>query len=195
MNRAFLLVPVLACLGVSSCAGDDASEADGASPGTAIETRSLSVHESEADLDEISDYRLTMGAVRRWYEAQREVYEAIRANPDLAARIRIDEDEPSLDDLERHLDGIPEVRRAARRVGMDTREFGVITWSLVQSSVALGSIEMGSDPDEVMEQTGVLRSNIEFVRENREEIEQMRAELEAMEPESADEDEEYEDWE
>lgn len=154
------------------------------------------VRSAEDDLEEIADYRLTMDAVRRYYQAQRNVFEAMREDPGLSDRLEdLDADVATLDEMQARYASVPELRDAIEEAGFTPREFSVLTWSLVQASIAQGAVEMGVSRDSVVANTGVRRANLDFVQEHQAEIERMQRELEALAPDDAYGEDDYGDEE
>jgi hypothetical protein len=188
MNRSVLMSALLVAL-LSACdRGADAGETRTAEPSRTAVARGT--NSGDADLDEITDYRLTMDAVQRYYQAQRNVYGAMRKNPELAQQMRSgDSDEPSLDEMGARYEEVPEVRDAIEAAGLDTRDFSVITWALFQSAFAQGAVEMGAPRDSILASTGIHPANLDFVRENKAALERMQQETAALAPPDAADDE------
>ena len=183
---ADLLASTTACGGEADAPGAGTS----ASASTASATRGSA--DTDADMAEIRARTLTMTDVERWYQAQRNVYEAMRRNPSLAQQLQGDEsedsDEMSLDEIEARYAKVPEVRKGIEAAGLEVRDFGVITWTLVQASFASAAIDMGANRDSVLASTGIKPANLDFVRENRARLEQLQAEIAALAPRDADDD-------
>ena len=191
MKRTLLrnvLVLLLALVPAAAC--DRGADAGAESAGTAA-TRA----DVDAEVAEITGYRLRMDEVERWYQAQRNVYEAMRKNPALAEQLESDGDDPSLDELEARFGAVPEVRRAIEAAGLEVRDFVVIVFTLAQAGVANAAVEMGASRDSVLARTGVEPANLDFVREHKAELERMRAEVEALAPDETAEDDGGEDGE
>lgn len=185
--RVPVLLLVLASVACSSGDGTDAPRAEGSAATAAARPSG----DGDAELEEISDYRLGMPKVERWYQAQRNVLEAMRKDPSIAARLENDESEeeggPSLDELEERYSSIPEVRAAIEAVGLEVREFGVITYSLVQASFAQAALQMGANRDSVLANTGIDPANLDFVRDNQAELQRLQAEIAALTPKDDEE--------
>lgn len=188
MNRV-LLLPALLTVLVSATACDRGSSAD--APGTAAAPRATQggSGDTDSDMAEISDHRLTMAEVERWYQAQRSVYEAMRKNPALAQELEreSESDELSLDDIEDRFGSVPAVRKAIEATGLEVRDFGVILYSLAQAAAANAAVEMGASRDSVLARTGVHPANLDFVRAHKATLDRLQKETAALAPEEAEE--------
>lgn len=181
IKRSVLLPTLLLALLAACDRAADAGETRTAEPPRAA--AGPAAGSGDADLDEITDYRLTMDAVRRYYQAQRNVYQAMRDDPGLAKRMdrgTTDAAEFSLDEMEARYEEVPEVREAIAAAGLDTRDFSVITLTLFQSAFAQGAVEMGASRDSILARMGINPSNLDFVRANKTELERMQNEMEAL---------------
>lgn len=187
MNRSLVLPVLLAVVATASACNraEDAGAASADPPASATTVRS---HDSDAELAEITSYRLRMDEVERWYQAQRNVYEAMRKNPALTKQLENEADDPSLDELEARFEAVPEVRRAIESAGLEVRDFTVIIFTLAQAGVANAAVEAGASRDSVLARTGVDPANLDFVREHKVVLERMQAEVAALAPDKAAED-------
>jgi hypothetical protein len=191
MNR-LIAVPTLLIMLVSACGDDggpgtqqDATAARTTPAGTS------STAQVEADMAEVSDYRLSMDAVESVHQAQRSVYRQAASNPELVRHLQVDLGDATLDDLERHYGSRPELRRAIEDAGLEVREFVLVVFSLFQAMAAQQMIASGMNQDTVMAQMEVHPDNVRFARENQARLEQMQRETDALEPEGLGDGDDY----
>lgn len=134
---------------------------------------------NEGDIEEVSDYRLSMDAVQKMHRAQLNIYSAMQQNPELAQMASMNAEEFSLDAMEQRFGGVPEIRNAVEQAGLSVREYGVIMLALFQASFAQASLDMGAQRDTVLAATHMNPANLDFVVEHREELQRMQEELAA----------------
>jgi hypothetical protein len=193
MNRS-LILPILLVVLVAACGSDGDAEPQqsggAAAPPSTVATANRSG--LEAEMAEVADYRLTMNAVERWHQAQRNVYRQAEGNPELIQHLRVDLDDATLDDLEDHFASIPEASDAIEDAGLEVREFVLIVFSLYQAIAAQELIAGGISQDSVLAQMNVHPDDLRFARENRARLQQLQRETDALAPpELADGDDDY----
>ncbi|HEX5580881.1 MAG TPA: hypothetical protein VFX39_04835 [Gemmatimonadaceae bacterium] len=195
MNRALLLPAfLLALASTAACGGGDAdAPRTGASTGAATAS-ARGGDDTDSDMAEITGRRLDRAEVERWFQAQRNVYEAMRRDPAVAQQLEADgasdASDISLDDLEDRFEAVPAVRSAIEAAGIKTRDFGVILLALAQASAANAALEMGASRDSVLARTGVQPANLDFVRDNKAWLERLQAEMAALAPKDVDDEDE-----
>ena len=174
---AFSLAAVGAVLAlVVGSIGDKATAASQAPKATAKAENSA----QDADLRELSNYKLSMAAVNKYAQAARSLKRLEKEQPDLALDEGEDEDDDaadsdSIDSMAAHLQSIPQARAAIEAAGLSTREFVVIPLALFQAGMAQYAIEQGADPKKVMADAHIHPANIDFIKKH-------KAELEALKP-------------
>ena len=196
MRRALQLSALLATIAASTaCGGDAAETTDGSPAATPAVASARAGAGADAELAEISAHRLSMGDVERWYQAQRNVLLAMRDDPSIRERLEMaeDEDQMSLDEMERRYAEVPAIRRGIESAGLETREFAVIAWALAHASLANVALDAGASRDSVITRTGVSGANLDFVRENRAALERMQGEIAALSGADDGDDEDDED--
>jgi len=166
LSLILLIIPITV---FTACGGDDAEPAD--APAPAAESS------GESDVQEISNYVLSMDDVERVMQAQRNLTQLMQEHPELEDRISMDADAATLDQMEARLNEVPEVREAVEEAGVDTREYVVIFMTLMQAGMADAVIEMGTSRDSVIAEMEVHPDNLDFIRENKEEITRMQEQV------------------
>lgn len=169
---------------LAACGGDAARDAD--DTGAAAATQSGSSASNEPELADITSYRLTMPKIDQWLQVQRNAATAIAAmSPAERAAYRAREeqadDEKDADDMVRRLDSDPLMSKAVRDAGLSTREFALITMSVIQSGMAAAVLEMrpNDNQDSLVREMKANMENVRFMREHRQEMEQKRKAMEA----------------
>ncbi|HEU5209361.1 MAG TPA: hypothetical protein VFU06_08120 [Longimicrobiales bacterium] len=179
---SMILAVLVACSGTNDDA--DASATPSSTPAARPAAQSASTQRSDAPTfaETHASYRLTMPEVRRWYEAQANIYRAMETNPDLIDRIDMSNvDASSVDDLEAHFDGIPEVRDAVEDAGLDMNAYAAILVTLTHAVAMDAVIQDGhADRASVIANRDVSEANLELVEKNRAELERLEQELEEL---------------
>lgn len=171
-----LLVPALVAAAIA-CGGDADTDARPAASSPPAAGGARLGGSSDADVAEVSGYRLTMDAVRRMHQAQLAIYQAMQQNPELAQLASMEAEEFSLDAVEERFSSVPEIRQAIEGAGLSVREYGVIMVALFQASFAQASLEMGAPRDSVLASTDMNPDNLDFVGEHRDELRRLQEEL------------------
>lgn len=182
MNRTRILPALLTVLCTACGNGDDAERQQDVPASRTSSPDISSSSQVEGEMAEVADYRLSMDAVERWHEAQRNVYRQAESNPELVQYLDVDLDDPSLDDLEDHYASIPEANDAIEDAGLEVREFVLITFALYQATTAQQLIAMGLEQDSVVDELNLHPADLEFARQNRTRLEQLQRETDALAP-------------
>lgn len=161
------------------CGGDADNEAQSVPDAPPAADAPRMGESNEGDIEEVSDYRLSMDAVQKMHRAQLNIYSAMQQNPELAQMASMNAEEFSLDAMEQRFGGVPEIRNAVEQAGLSVREYGVIMLALFQASFAQASLDMGAQRDTVLAATHMNPANLDFVVEHREELQRMQEELAA----------------
>lgn len=161
-----LAVTVAACGG----AGDEDASAT-ATP--EAEPPAAPPQAAESVADDYTEYRLTMPEIRSWYEAQTNIYDTIRQNPELVDDIESAMDASTVTELESRLGAISEVRSAVSRAGLDMRRYAVIMLGLYHAKGVDEAIQSGADRAQTIANRQVNPDNLALVEQNRAEIERL----------------------
>ena len=168
----------LALLFAAACGPkDEAPPADaGATSGTAT------AGSSEDDLADVSEYRLTMDKMDKYFAAQRNIALKVKdLSPAEREAIDIGDANDSLDDMARKMEANPAMRSALREAGMSPREFATHTVSMMQTAMAAGVLQMrpNDNQDSLAREMKASMENIKFFRENEAELTRKQQALEA----------------
>jgi hypothetical protein len=147
-----------------------------------------------ADVAEISRYRLTEAKLDKFVQATRNLAEAARQHPELAKEEKNDNNK-TLTQMAALYDKHPPIKRAITSAGMTSREYITFMFAMLQAGMASwASQQPGAKvpPD-------VSRENIAFVDTHKEKLDALQKEFQAMEKkgssDSADEEESEEEAE
>jgi hypothetical protein len=178
-----MLLPLGLVVALAACGGRDADEAgaprDGAA-GQQATTPPAGGPASPTFAEEHANYRLTMPAVRRWYEAQANIYRAIGENPDLADEVETFNEARSFAEMEAHFNGIPAFRAAVTRAGLEMRDYVAILVTLFHARSVDTVIQGGGDRAQTIANREVNPANLELVEQNRAELDRLERQLEEM---------------
>lgn len=170
-------VAVLAgCADGSDSAVDESAEAGGAAAATADE-----------DLRDVSNYELRMEQVDKYYQAFRNIGEAMKdMTPQQREALEMDASDADLDTYVSRLEGQPAINSAIREAGLSAREFSLILWSMLQSGMAVAVLNMqpNANQDSLVREMDANMDNVRFMRENEAELrrkqEALQADMEKM---------------
>ena len=132
----------------------------------------------DAELADVQSYRLSMDKIDKMLAAQRILAakakamtpaerEAMEARGESAS-----DPTESLDDMARKIDGEPMLRDAIREAGLSSREYVLITMSMMQTGMADGVLKMRpkDNQDSLIREMKANPDNIKFYREHQAEI-------------------------
>ena len=185
MRRCQMLF-ALPMLAIVACSGGDKSAA-----GTADSTSASAATAPQAggspqdDMAAIAGYRLTMDKLDQHFAAQRNLMEAFKKMTPAereAAKARMEGgDENTLDAMAAKYDRVAPVKDALADAGLTSREFTLMTMSLVQAGMAASVLKMrpNDDADSLAREMKASIENIRFLQQNEAEITRKQKELEA----------------
>jgi hypothetical protein len=169
MFRRVALPAIIACAALATFALTPVQNAIADSRGSA-----------DPNFKEVADYRLTIEVVRKWAKAVKELKRMNGDHPELADADISDSDSASLDDMAAFLDGIPEARDAIRKAGLDTREYVVVSFAVIQAATALWLMEQGTPREKITADMSIHPANLALVEKHKAEIQAITKELEAL---------------
>lgn len=177
--RTLFAAAILGLTG-AACAGDDAEPGDSTS-GTVPAAEAPS---SGDDLTDVTNYRLTMDKVDRYFDAQLAIARRVKdLTPEERAPLEQMESSANatLDDMARRLESHPATRDGLREAGMPAREFATLTMAMVQAGMAASVLQMrpNDDQDSLAREMKASMDNIRFMQENEAELTRRQQELEA----------------
>ena len=170
-------VAILAgCADGSDSAVDETAESGGAASATAAD-----------DLRDVSNYELRMEQVDKYYQAFRNIGEAMKdMTPQQRESLEMDASDADLDTYVSRLEGQPAINSAIRDAGLSAREFSLILWSMLQSGMAAAVLDMqpNANQDSIAREMDANMDNVRFIRENEAELrrkqEALQADMEKM---------------
>ena len=183
MNRSFSLL-VAGVVSVSACSKDKTDATPAAAAASGSQAPSAQV---EADLADVTNYRLSMDKIDKYIAAQKNIgakaasltpaqREALQARND-------DSSDPnaSLNDMVKRIEAEPMMVSAIRDAGLSPREFTMITISMMQTGMAAAVLKMRptDNQDSLIREMKANPDNIKFYNANEAEITRKAKEVEA----------------
>jgi hypothetical protein len=148
---------------------DEADSASATTPGAAPNTT-----QPFADMASLTTFRLTMERMDKYFQAQRNVGEALkamtpaeRANADISTNPDV-----PLEQMVAEAEANPLLNNAAQKAGMSAREYIMIAVAYYQSSLATSIIQMDpkANQDSLAREMRVNPDNVRFLRDNQGEL-------------------------
>jgi hypothetical protein len=179
LSRTILAAAALALAG-TACSGGDAESGDSAVGGApAAEAAGTG-----DDLADVSNYRLTMDKLDRYYDAQLAIARRVKdLTPEERAPLEQMESSAnaSLDDMASRLESHPATREGLREADISAREFATLTMAMVQAGMAASVLQMrpNDNQDSLAREMKASMENIRFMRENEAELMRKQQELES----------------
>ena len=179
MNRLIIAAFAAAAIG---CQADDTPAADSQAPATA---QSAAVQRTaEEDLSDVTNYKLSMEKIDKYFAAQRNIATRVRAmSPAERAAMNSDNNSAnaSLDDMARNMDRHPALKSAIEDADLSTREYATLTMAMVQAGMAASVLQMrpNDNQDSLAREMKASMANIRFMREHEAEITQRQKAMEA----------------
>jgi hypothetical protein len=170
--RAPLAIAALAVL--AACVSEAPSREAPGIAGQFVATAATGA-EPAAEVAAPAEYRLAMGKVGAWIDAQRNLALVTFANPKLKAEGPAGE---PVDAVVARLDASPELAGAVRQAGLSTREFATIGWSVAQAGAAQLAVAGGATPDAAAATLGIHPENVAFLATHGVEVARMRKAME-----------------
>ena len=181
MHLRTMLTSAALALAATACSGDDTDAADSA----AGDSPAAAPASTGDDLTDVSNYRLTMDKVDRYFDAQLAIARRVK---DLSPEERAPLEEmgssadASRDDMARRLESHPAMRDGLREANLSPREFATMTMAMVQAGMAASVLQMrpNDNQDSLAREMKASMDNIRFMRENEAEIVRRQQELQAQ---------------
>ena len=181
--RTFLLagfVSLAACSKNNSGASASSTDAATSAPAPTVSAGD--------ELKDITKYRLSMDKIDKYIAAQRNIaVKAKNLSPAEKAAMEARNDDgdanpdASLDDMQKKIDSEPLMKSAIQDAGLSTREFVMITMSMMQSGMAAGVLKLRpkDNQDSLIRAMQASPENVKFYQDNEAEITRKEKELEA----------------
>lgn len=140
------------------------------------------------ELKDITKYRLSMDKIDKYIAAQRNIaLKAKNLSPAEKAAMEARNDngdaneDASLDDMQKKIDSEPLMKTAIQDAGLSTREFVMITMSMMQSGMAAGVLKLRpkDNQDSLIRAMQASPENVKFYQDNEAEITRKEKDLEA----------------
>ena len=175
---------VAAVVSVSACSKDKTDATPAAAAASGPQAPSAQV---EADLADVTNYRLSMDKIDKYIAAQKNIgakaasltpaqREALQARND-------DSSDPnaSLNDMVKRIEAEPMMVSAIRDAGLSPREFTMITISMMQTGMAAAVLKMRptDNQDSLIREMKANPDNVKFYNANEAEITRKAKEVEA----------------
>src|SRR5688500_1943427 len=133
----------------------------------------------DADTRAISNYRLTIGTIRKMAQVQENMYAIAKANPGLKAKYaaleKQQENEPepkTIDEMVKRFDRVPEMKQAIVKAGLTPREYFLATFAAFQAGMTMAVMEMPGASK--TPPPGAVAENIAFLKANKAEFDRMQ---------------------
>ena len=169
------LLPAVSLLVLAACDRKGADDTDAAATTTASSAASSS---GSDDLADVAKFRLTMDRIDKYVAAQRNIAAKVNSMSPAeraAAEAKNEGDnssDQSLDGMAKRIESVPQMRDAVREAGLSTREFALITYSMMQSAMAASVLQMRpkDNQDSLVREMKANPDNVKFYREHEAEI-------------------------
>jgi hypothetical protein len=152
-----LLSPAIAhCRQAASPSAPPPAQGSSASPGK-------SGTPSDADANEYKNYRLNMNNVTQYVTATKAILKVMNDEPDVKKQLESQRDVPTIDEAVKTTEKFPSVTAAIESTGLTTRDYVVISGTLMGVTMAVGMKKQGQIK---AYPTTVLPENVTFVEKN-----------------------------
>lgn len=160
-------------------AAKPAASKPAASKPAAAQQASSGSSSMDAETRAISNYRLTIGTIRKMAQVQENMYAIAKANPGLKAKYaaieKQQEDEPepkTIDEMVKRFDRVPEMKQAIVKAGLTPREYFLATFAAFQAGMTMAVMEMPGASK--TPPPGAVAANIAFLKANKAEFDRMQ---------------------
>jgi hypothetical protein len=188
VSLASLAVLASLTLGAACAKGEERDTAAGDTAGAAAGAPAASAAGSSADADlaDLTRYRLTMDKVDRYFAAHRNLLQKVK-DMSPAEREALEKSQESssdananLDDMVRNIERSPVYRDALRQAGLSPREYIMVTMAMFQAGMAASVVKMRpkDDPDSLAREMKVNPENLKFMQQHEAEITQKQKAME-----------------
>lgn len=163
VSRYLLFV---AWLPLAACSKDDNADVNPAnSPATTTASK-----QADEDLKDISQFRLTMDRIDRYYDTQRNIMLKLKEmTPEERERADVGSNaDDNLDQMVAKAEANPIVSDAARKANSSPREYVMVTVALFQTAMASSVAQMQpkANQDSLIREMKANPDNVKFIREN-----------------------------
>ena len=173
------LVPALVLVtALAACGKKEGGTPNSSAPGAAAPASAIAGTKGDAELADVQSYKLSMEKIDKMLAAQRNLAAKAKAmTPAERDAMEARGESPSnpnesLDDMARKIDNEPILRDAIREAGLSSREYVLITMSMMQTGMADGMLKMRpkDNQDSLIREMKANPDNLKFYREHEAEI-------------------------
>jgi len=163
---------------LAACSKKESDATHSSAPPAAAPASAIAGTKGDAELADVQSYKLSMEKIDKMLAAQRNLAakakamtpaerDAMEARGESASNPN-----ESLDDMARKIDNEPMLRDAIREAGLSSREYVLITMSMMQTGMADGVLKMRpkDNQDSLIREMKANADNIKFYREHEAEI-------------------------
>jgi hypothetical protein len=125
---------------------------------------------SDADANEYKNYRLNMNNVTQYVTATKAILKVMNDDPEVKKQLESQRDVPTIDEAVKTTEKFPAVTAAIETTGLTTRDYVVISGTLMGVTMAVGMKRQGQIK---AYPTTVLPENVAFVEKNYEKLNSM----------------------
>jgi hypothetical protein len=175
-RRAVVALCAAAFTMLAACADDTDTAVDTGAAAGAMETGGAET----AGIATLANYDLTMDQVDKYFAAFRNMGAAMqRMSPQERETLEFDASNTDFNGYVARLEAHPVIERAIRDAGLSAREFSLVLWSMLQSSMANAVLQAQPDANEdsLARAMQVNMNNVRFMREHEGEIRQKQEAL------------------
>jgi hypothetical protein len=172
-SRLFLVAGGI--FAISACSKDNGSQTAATSNGSTPSAASQA--QGDQDLSDITKYKLSMDKIDKYIQSQRNLGAKVKSmspaqreafeNSDISSDANA-----SLDDMVAKIDKQPIMVAAINEAGLSTREWVMVTMSMMQTGMAAAVLKMrpNDNQDSLMREMKVNPDNVKFYNEHEAEI-------------------------
>lgn len=171
VRRAVVALCAAAFTVLAACADDTDTAVDTGTAAGAMETSAAET----AGVATLANYELTMDQVDKYFAAFRNMGAAMqRMSPEEREALEFDASDTDFNGYVARLEAHPVIERAIRDAGLSAREFSLVLWSMLQSSMANAVLQAQPDvnEDSLANEMQLNMNNVRFMREHEDEIRQ-----------------------
>lgn len=146
-----------------------------------LAAQSAGQSQSDAEMKEVTEYRLTEATLVKLGKVQDNLYAALKANPGLARKYATErqtdddgENEKSLDQMAKDFDRMPEVKQAIVKGGLTPREYLVISLATMQAAMAEMMSQTPGVPTDAGSMPAAMKANVAFLRAHKAQMDRMQ---------------------
>jgi hypothetical protein len=172
-----ILLAITLAIPFAACSKSEAAKSQSAGagvPDVPAQVPDVKGQSDDADVREMSRYKLTMEAVKKFKKADANLDRVKEKYPEKVAELEAENEnveEGGLDEIERVFESFAPARAALEDAGLNAREYVTIVYVLMMASMTHMAISAGANPQEVMKSSDVLPANVEFVKQHEKELE------------------------